>query len=478
MLIFKGKSPKILIENIFAMPGKLLNYCKRFTKLTENQDFYYLSSMLANFLRFPDSKVKILAAVSGGLDSMVMVHLLKEAGFDFDIAHVNFQLRGEESNGDQRFVKQWARENNIGFHTVDFNTKREVERSKESLQMVARRLRYEWFDKLMEDGKYDHLALAHHLDDSLESSFFALIKGGGIAAVSGIPAIRGKVIRPLSDVSRSEIEDYASRKGIEWREDSSNQSREYTRNYIRHEILPLARKINPSLEKTYSSTRKRLDAAARLLEHVVQDIKNKHCEYQSGRYTIGLQWLEEYPSQVLLLHEILRFTGINYEQSTQLHDSLNEVGKQFLTDSHTITVDRDSLIITVPKKEKEVDSQLLTYENAVLHCGPYLLRTRPDDNVELKSEPFLAQFDADKLLFPLEVRSWREGDRFMPLGMKGRKKVSDFLVDQKVPLPLKKDVLVVCSGNEICWIIGMRMDDRFKITTNTKNVFVISAEKR
>jgi tRNA(Ile)-lysidine synthase len=432
--------------------------------------------MLDKFLTFFEPQDKILAAVSGGLDSMVMVQMLHESGFSFGIAHVNFTLRGNESDADQEFVRQWAEQRDVIFHTISFDTHTVIEQSNESLQMVARRLRYEWFEQLVEEGNYTKLALAHHLDDSLESSIFALIKGGGIAALAGIAPFRGKIVRPLSYASRDEIRDFAVKNDIAWREDSSNQRTDYSRNFIRHEIIPLAKRINPSIQKTYQSTRERLEGTAELLKYLVQQIQEKYCSSNRDEYTVKLDWIKIYPAPWLLLHEILRFTGLRYEQSRQLYDSIDETGKRFLTASYEVFIDRGQLIV-VSAGKYPVEQTRVDYREADVHCGVWKLRCKKTMDKDIRRNAALAQLDAEKLHFPLILRAWKQGDRFLPLGMTGMKKVSDFLIDEKVPLPEKQEILVLCSGDEICWVVGMRIDDRFKLSAETQKVFEIEAAK-
>lgn len=410
---------------------------------------------------------RLLLAVSGGLDSMVMLHLFRACGFLVGVAHVNFQLRGAESEGDEQFVKNWCAVHNIPFFVQRFHTNNYAMEEKLSIQMAARALRYSWFEELLEKERFKYVATAHHLNDSLETVLINLARGTGIEGMTGIPVINGNRIRPLLFAAKSEIEDYAAEMGIAWREDSSNQTDDYQRNFIRHQIIPALKKINPALEDTFRDTVSKIRSELTILHHDLEDWKNENWKKEGEIIRIRKNGLLPDEGPARLWHCIKPF-GFSYAQCEDIVRALfGQSGKQFLVSDYKLVVDRDFLVITPEKNILEEVVIEMKQEDAVL--GSYQMLVKPAPELTPSSNPDIATLDADKLNFPLIWRTWKPGDYFFPLGMTHRKKISDFLIDNKISVGEKDLVTVLEAGGEIVWVVGHRIDNRYKITPQTKN---------
>jgi len=411
---------------------------------------------------------RLLLAVSGGLDSMVMLHLFQACGFLVGVAHVNFQLRGEESESDEQFVKNWCAVHNIPFFVQRFQTNNYAMEEKMSIQMAARELRYSWFEELLEKERFRYVATAHHLNDSIETVLINLVRGTGIEGMTGIPVINGNRIRPLLFASKSEIEDYAAEKGITWREDSSNLTDNYQRNFIRHQIIPALKKINPALEDTFRDTVSRIRSELTILHHDLEGWKKENWKKEGEIIRIRKNGLQPDQGPARLWHCIKPF-GFSYAQCEDILRALyGQSGKQFLVSDYKLVVDRDFLVITPGKNNLEEVVIEMKQEDAVL--GSYQMLVKPTLELTPSSNPDNATLDADKLTFPLIWRKWKPGDYFFPLGMTHRKKISDFLIDNKISVGEKDLVTVIEAGGEIVWVVGHRIDNRYKITPQTKNV--------
>ncbi|RFS16752.1 tRNA lysidine(34) synthetase TilS [Emticicia sp. C21] len=438
--------------------------------------------MLQSFLTYINEQSlfqltdKIVLAVSGGRDSIVLLDLFREAKFNFTVAHCNFQLRGEESDQDAEFVKELCASHGIPFRTTSFQTKDFAKTYKLSIEMAARQLRYEWFEQLRQELDYQYIATAHHLNDSIETILLNLTKGTGIAGLRGILPKKDSIIRPLLFAARTDIENYVGEKQLQWREDSSNASNDYQRNLLRNEVVPLLKKINPGLEHTFARNIERLQAIESNFQNNLDTFKESVCKEENGALCLKINIIQDWKSSSYLLEETLKEFGFNYFQSKEIHQSLKKTsGKTFYSATHTLIKDREYLIIT-PKQEKSFEEvfiekgiQNIEYYDLFLHMSP---ATKEDWQAYLNTERKhnLLWVDASKLKYPLSIRPWQEGDWFIPLGMKGKKKISDFLVDKKVPLHLKKSTFLLCSSDDIVWVIGQRTDERFKITDGTMEV--------
>ena len=423
---------------------------------------------------------RILVAVSGGPDSIALLSLFVEGGYDVAVAHCNFQLRGEESDEDERLVISQTQRYGLTLYNKRFDTEAEMERTGESLQVAARRLRYTWFDELCREHGYTVIAIAHHADDSIETFFINLFRGTGLKGLTGISIVNGRVIRPLLFATRREILDYAHTRKLAFREDSSNRSVKYLRNKIRLGLVPRLREISPAFTSIMGKNIQRLTDAQLFVNHGIARIRGTVEEERDGLIYI-------YPDRIdpgfpigFVIYELLNGYGFKGDVVDSLVDSLRDgtSGKRFYSRDRVAYTDR-GVIIVGPIKECDDCSIEITPCMERAYCGNSMLLFRhlDIDNVEsLALPPEIAFIDADKLEYPLLVRRWREGDSFVPFGMDGHKKVSDLLIDSKVPVAEKQRQFVVVSGGEIVWVVGRRLDDRYRITSKTENVLKIIKE--
>ena len=419
---------------------------------------------------------KALLAVSGGKDSVLMVHLFKLAGLDFGIAHCNFNLRGEESLRDEDFVKSLASSMEVPFHQIRFDTKAYAKSRHLSTQMAARELRYNWFEEIRKQAQYDLIAVAHHQNDAVETVLLNLTRGTGISGLHGILPKRGKVIRPLLFLSRQEIDNYMTENNVAYIEDSSNASDYYARNKIRLHVIPRLQEINPNLEYTFAQNIQRFADTEAALEQLVERYRaTLITETRAGR-TIQIDAVQELHPQKFLLFEILKPWGFTEPVVDDLLASLNsQTGSSFYSPTHRITIDRRALLITglaVTNESEEAEVRILASDVILNYNGQEILIVHTEQTA-IERNPAKAYVDQDLLQYPLLLRSWRQGDKFMPLGMMTYKKLSDFFIDQKVPLPQKARVPILVNGNgEVVWIAGMRQDNRYKVSSTTKKVVI------
>ncbi len=416
---------------------------------------------------------KILVAVSGGIDSIVLVHLLKEYGAHFAIAHCNFALRGEESDADEVFVEQLAEELEVTIHIKKFDTTAYAKKAGFSTQMAARDLRYEWFHTLMEEKEYNYLLTAHHQNDTVETVLLNLVRGTGIAGFHGILPKKNKTVRPLLFATKEELQAYATAKQLTWREDKSNQSTYYQRNFIRLEVIPLLQKLNPNFIETFQQSIHKIAGAETIFNHYIEGCRLECIQKHEAYDTLSYGILKEEAEPILILFELLKPYGFNYNQSIEIFESLEkESGKQFISSSHIVVKDRGNLIITLIDHSTYLDEIMLNETDTEIELpwnnSKIKISNAPEKEFLLTNSS--AYLDKELLHFPLTIRLWKPGDVFQPLGMKGKKKVSDFLNDLKVPLNLKKSIPVLVSNNEIVWVIGLRINDRFKSQENKPGI--------
>ncbi len=427
----------------------------------------------------PDDR--ILLTVSGGVDSMVMMDLFVNAGYNVGVAHCNFQLRGAESDEDEVLVSQRAAYYGLPFYNRKFDTKGEMEASGESVQMAARRLRYAWFDALSEEHGYDAVAIAHHADDSIETFFINLMRGTGLKGLTGIHKVNGKIIRPLLFASRREILDYAAAGGIPYREDSSNRSTKYMRNKIRLGIVPLLRDINPNFTELMGANISRLTDAQLFIDRCIENILNESVTDLDGLTVIDPAKIDPRMPLNYVIYEIMN-SGFGFKGDVvdRLVDALQRgaTGKRFYSRDYSAVIDRGRIIVGPVTDGDDCESQLAA-ESHKIYCGNsvlYVEHTDIDRVESLRQPQDAALLDEDKLQWPLTVRRWRPGDWFVPFGMNGRKLVSDFLIDEKVSVPEKKRQFVLLSGDDIVWVIGRRIDDRYRVGDTTENILRIKRE--
>ncbi|MDR1666508.1 MAG: tRNA lysidine(34) synthetase TilS [Bacteroidales bacterium] len=428
----------------------------------------------------PDSTA--LAAVSGGVDSMVMLHLLHEAGIAVAVAHCNFSLREGESDGDEAFVKQQAAAWGMSFHRIRFNTRKHAAQKGISIEMAARELRYRWFDKLAAQHGYSRIAVAHHRDDNIETLFIRLGRGTGIKGLAGIKPLNGNIVRPLLFASRDEIIAYAKEKKIVFREDSSNTSDDYVRNQLRHHLLPALEKCFPGLRDVLTRDIAHFDEAEAFYRESVERFSRQICRISGDTLYINLKGLLQSPVPHALLYEILQPYGFPVEVSVRaLHPPFRS-GRLFYSASYRLLCDRKYFLLQ-PKQPDDDDKQAypVDLKDPLWHLPHFDLSVnrieRAPDSVPDKS-PTTACLDGDLLLPPLLIRKWQPGDRFQPFGMKGTKKLSDFFTDLKLSLAEKEKVQVLTSAGQIVWVIGYRIDGRYGITAATRQTVHISIRRR
>ena len=416
----------------------------------------------------------ILLTVSGGRDSVVMAHLFKHAGYQFGIAHCNFALRGEESLRDEHFVSALAARMEVPFYVTHFNTKAYAAAEKISTQMAARELRYRWFEELRQKEGYDYIAVAHHQGDVIETLLLNLIRGTGIAGLHGILPKRKLVLRPLLFLSRPDIDRIIAEEEMEFVEDSSNESSNYARNKLRHGVVPLMREINPNLEHTFEQNIQRFAETELVLQQVIDGLRKDICEERQDGVYLSLEKVTGLHPQRLLLFELLRVYNFTAAVVDEVLHSLSKLsGTTFNSASHRLTVNRDQLIITRLEDHEVLPLKMVHPADTTIIFGNQQINISYSDRVFYEKDNTRAFVDADQLIFPLVLRSWQEGDRFMPLGMTMQKKVSDLFTNEKVPLPQKRHIPILVNGNgDIVWVAGLRQDNRYKVTATTKKVVI------
>jgi len=427
-----------------------------------------------------DQADRILLAVSGGVDSIVMVQLFKDAGFDFGIAHVNFGLRSEESHGDEAFVKNVSEKIGVPFYVRHFNTKEYASEQKISIQMAARDLRYAWFEEVLNEQGFNFIATAHHLDDQAETFFINLLRGTGISGMHGILPKQGKIIRPLMFTTREKIMSFALEHNLGWREDRSNKSRKYLRNKLRLDVLAELYKINPLFSHKLNESISHLRDVETIYYNHIAGVTEDLVQQTPEGVLISIDWVYEYEPHNTYLYELLKPYGFSYPVVKEIVRSLDTFsGKIFYSPTHRLLRDRENLIIQ-PLTDLHVDrfnNEVFYLEKEVLNIEhPVCLCTNQTDNIAdlPMGKVSIACLDIDKLVFPLKLRKWEKGDWFMPLGLKGKKKLSDFFINQKLSLADKEKTWLLLSGEDIVWVIGKRIDNRFRITPKTKKAYVIS----
>jgi tRNA(Ile)-lysidine synthase len=437
--------------------------------------------MVEQFLKYIHSEKlfhssqRILLAVSGGADSMIMLHLFTNAGFSVAVAHCNFGLRGSESDGDEQFVAEYCDEHNLAFYVKRFSTQDYSLEKGISIEMAARDLRYSWFDGMLVKHGFELLATAHHQDDVIETFLINLSRGSGIKGLSGIQPKSGRIIRPMLFTNRDEILDYCSKMKIGYRTDSSNQETVYKRNLIRHEILPLLEQVNPAFRRNALKTIGNLHETGQLFQQRMNEIKAFVYSEDDQGVMIHIEKLLAFSPLRTILFELIREFGFQIEQIDDIIDSLSkESGRKFFSEDYRLIKDRDYLLISPyqskPDKVYYIEEDRIAIKFPVNLSFEKLERT---SDFRFSTHPNVVDMDLDRLVFPLILRHWQEGEYFQPLGMVGLKKLSDFFIDEKYSIPEKENAWILASGNQVVWIVGKRLDDRFKITSKTKKILRI-----
>lgn len=426
----------------------------------------YLFRKIAEKCRLWDFNDHLLIAVSGGLDSMVLLDLCRQLYNPITVVHCNFCLRGIESDTDEALVRKIAKEYDLKLHSKRFDTEKYAQEKGISIEMAARDLRYSYFQELCQEYNYTKILTAHHANDSAETVLLNLTKGTGIKGLTGIPRKRDNIVRPLLTFPRVQLQEYAKKQNLAYREDETNKKTVFQRNKIRHQVLPLLKEINPKVVETLQANNERLQEVRSIYEDYISNrlldlVKNEQIE-------ITALAQEKYPQS--LLYEWLSPYGFSATVVDNILETLTDTeAKLFFTKNHRLIKSRGNLQIAVHQREKKdifkVTTQGVQY--------PIVLDIQDLDG-EIQKATNIAYFDAEKLQFPLQLRRKEEGDRFVPFGLKGTKKISEFFKNQKLTTLEKENTWLLCSGNDIIWIVGLRTDDRYKITKKTEKAIQIT----
>ena len=426
-----------------------MNYKKRIQHYIEENNLFVLND-------------KILVALSGGADSVALLRVLIDLGYTCECAHCNFHLRGKESDRDEQFVRSLCQEHQIPLHIKHFETESYAKEKQISIEMAARELRYAWFEELRKETKANVIAVAHHRDDSVETFLLNLIRGTGINGLKGIQVKNGNIVRPLLETSREDILNYLVFLNQDYVTDSTNFQDEYMRNKIRLNILPMMKEMNPSIMESIQDTAQKLADVANIYNQNRKEILEISIQENNNEYILPIQTILNDLAPLTLLHEWLGKYQFNSSQIKDIYQCLKQEqsGKQFISNGWVLLRDREHLILRQKvETENAPKINIETFET--------------DNDFVLIKDKHIACLDAEKVVLPLEVRKWKKGDKFIPYGMKGQKKVSDYLTDKKFSLFQKEKQYVVCSEGKIVWLIGERIDDRFKITDKTKRAIII-----
>ncbi len=421
---------------------------------------------------------RFLLAVSGGVDSMVLMELLRSQGFSFEVAHCNFTLRGEESDADEMLVRKYCEFNNLFLHVKAFDTKSFAQETNMNIQQAARTLRYEWFGHLMNSRDLQNIVTAHHANDNVETVLMNFFKGTGIAGLLGIKekkgGIGGKVIRPLLPFFKAELLEFATSIHLEWREDASNESNKYARNHIRNEVVPSLKKIIPELEHNMMENINRFSGIGLIYEEAIRHTLQKIMEVKGNEFHMPVLKLMKTPSPSTVLYEIISRFGFH---AHQLNDAMKllhaESGKYIVSDTHRLIRNRNWLIMAPLAEAAEAMVVIEEGDAVVMFADKKLTLKKMADLPPISHDPAFAMLDASGIKFPLLLRKWKTGDYFYPLGMTKKKKLSRFFIDNKLSVTEKENIWVLESEKKIIWVVGMRIDNRFKLTPCSREAMIL-----
>ncbi|MGC6431568.1 MAG: tRNA lysidine(34) synthetase TilS [Jejuia sp.] len=414
---------------------------------------------------------KILIAISGGIDSVVLAHLSYQLGLNIALAHCNFNLRGDESDADEAFVIELAENLNLEVFVQRFDTKTYAQENKRSIQMAARELRYNWFTELAARLEFDYILTAHHADDNLETFLINFTRGTGLEGLTGIPEVNGEFVRPLLPFSNDDIVSFAKENNIKWRDDSSNASVKYLRNKLRHEVVPILKEINPSLLQSFQTTLNNLNDTADIVEEstnavlkrAIETIDENHVAYKISEF-------KKVNNSKAYLFQV--FQGYGFTEWNDVVDLLDaETGKQVLSSTYRLIKNREHLLLSTI--QSEISEEIVISETESQKETPFGILFFDEADAIFKSEANTIFVDKDKLKYPLILRKKQEGDIFYPIGMKGKKKLSKYFKDEKLSLLDKENTWLLCSEEDIVWVVNRRADDRFRVTANVKNILKI-----
>jgi tRNA(Ile)-lysidine synthase len=422
---------------------------------------------------------RVLLAVSGGIDSVVMAELFHRAGFHFGIAHCNFGLRGKESDEDERFVESLAKKYHVTCFVKNFLTTEDAKERRVSVQMAARDLRYEWFEKVRSEEGYDLVATGHHLDDQIETFFINLLRGTGIPGLHGILPRNGYVIRPLLFASRDEIGEFVRENQLVYREDSSNTSKKYLRNRIRLELIPLLREMNPEFIPIMSDNITRIREAVEIYRQKIGEVRKSIVKKRERRVILSVDELKSLKPELTWIYELLAPFGFNESMAADMTTALrHQERKEFVTDEWKAVKDRKEIILTQRTRSSKTGSEEEAKEYQITRGQKTVIRPLKMSITEVTYNPGTeipagreyASLDFDKLEFPLFLQRWKPGDAFVPFGMTQKKKISDFFINAKISAEDKQNAWILWSGKKIAWVVGHRPDNRFRVTSRTRTI--------
>jgi tRNA(Ile)-lysidine synthase len=414
----------------------------------------------------------LLLAVSGGLDSMALTDLCLKSGLNIALAHCNFKLRGAESDGDEKFIMDFAKENNLEVFVTHFDTETHAQTNKQSIQMAARQLRYDWFETLKNEYGFEYILTAHHADDNLETLLINLSRGTGLDGLTGIPEVNGATARPMLGFSRNDIHNYALQEQIQWREDSSNKSIKYLRNNIRHTIIPVLKSLNPSFIENFQTTQSHLKDTQLVLEDYMLEVEDRVIEsIDEDKIVYNANKIQSLNNPKAYLYQLLK--SYNFTDWTQIVTLLEaQSGKQITSSTHRLLKNRSQLILSKLSNSTAKAVNILIGESQTvvsIPCQPFNLSLEITSFIGPISEDVL-YLDFKSLSFPLKLSNWSEGDYFHPSGMKGKKKLSKYFKDEKLSLIEKENTLVMYSGDAVVWIVNRRADQRFLANQNSPKI--------
>jgi tRNA(Ile)-lysidine synthase len=426
-------------------------------------------------LNFPFLKdKKLLIAISGGLDSVVLFHLLHQLNYNISLAHCNFKLRDKESDLDEEFVRNISQKTSNQFFTKRFNTSTFAKKNKISTQIAARALRYNWFQEVLTEYNFDFVLTAHHLDDNLETFLINLTRGSGLEGFTGIPAQNGTIVRPLLPFSRSDILKYAQENKLTWREDASNASTKYTRNKIRHQVIPVLKEINPSILSSFEKTISNLQESQQIIKDRIETISKEVTEEKNNLIKLDIGKIKQLSNPKAYLFELLK--AYQFTEWTDVYNLLSaQTGKQVFSKTHRLLKDRDFLILSEIDNKETEENQFAIQENQSEINKPIQLTFKEVNNTSTENKQTI-YVDKDLLKYPLQLRKWQNGDYLYPTGMQGKKKLSKFFKDEKFSLLEKENAWLLCNANnEIIWVVNYRQDRRFAPKQNTTHYLKISS---
>lgn len=459
---------KVIKQKTISLSIRLIS-----TKIRQNR--YNMQQKVQTYIQkhqLLTQEGSVIVGVSGGTDSVVLLHILMSLGYSCVIAHCNFHLRMDESDRDELFVRTLAKDLKVPYYSVDFETAKYAEEHKISIEMAARDLRYAWFYELLYNQDAQAIAVAHHADDSIETMLINLVRGTGLKGLTGIQPRNHKVVRPLLCCSRLELETYLVRHDLDHVEDSTNATMDYQRNKFRNEVLPLLSGINPSVRQTLYDSLTRFEGINAIYQHAIDSMKGEIVRNEPGLIKMDIESIQKQPEVPTLMYELLHPYGFGPALVEQITLQLDgESGKVFYSTTHRLVKDRKYLLIS-QNEDNSIEEFSIASDDSIIEV-PFPMKITKQvisNDFEVSKELKRIHVDASKLSFPLLLRRWKEGDSFYPFGMKQRQKISDFFINNKLSLLEKEHSWILLSNNEIVWIVGQRLDNRFCVTKQTKEV--------